>query len=66
MLILTRKVGEQIVITHPDLPGEIVVEFCQPHGNHARIGIEAHRSVRIVRAELLDETETETEPLKAA
>ena len=47
MLVLTRKVGEEIVI------GEgITVSIVAIHGNRVRIGIDAPLGVTIRRAEL--------------
>ena len=47
MLILTRKVGEQIVIDD-----NIVVTIVAIDGNKIRLGIEAPKSVRVDRAEV--------------
>ncbi len=47
MLVLTRKVGERIVID-----GSIVVEVLKHQGNGVRIGIQAPAGVRILRQEL--------------
>ena len=50
MLVLHRKVSEQIVL-NPGQPGEIVVEIVEVRGGGVRVGIEAPDSVKIVRAE---------------
>jgi carbon storage regulator CsrA len=47
MLVLTRKVHEQIMIG-----SDVIVTIVRLHGNAARIGIEAPRHVRVVRGEL--------------
>jgi carbon storage regulator len=47
MLVLTRKVGEQIVIDD-----NIVVTIVAIDGNKIRLGIEAPKSVRVDRAEV--------------
>jgi carbon storage regulator len=47
MLVLTRKVGERIVIDN-----NIVLEVLSVKGNRIRLGIEAPPSVNIVREEL--------------
>jgi len=47
MLVLTRGIGEQIVID-----GNIVVTIVSIDGNKARLGIQAPRSVRVDRAEV--------------
>jgi carbon storage regulator len=48
MLVLTRKVGERIVV--PDLGMTITV--LEVHGNQVRIGIDAPREVTVLREEL--------------
>lgn len=47
MLILSRKIGEQIVID-----GHIVVTVSAIKGNQVRIGITAPRGIRVDRAEI--------------
>ena len=47
MLVLTRKVGEQIVID-----GNIIVTVTAVDGNKVRIGVSAPPKVRIDRAEI--------------
>jgi carbon storage regulator len=48
MLVLTRKVGERIVIDD-----SIIVEVLEVQGNRVRIGIQAPQGVTILRQELL-------------
>jgi len=48
MLVLTRKVGERIMIGNG-----IVVTVTAVHRNQVRIGIEAPRSMTVLRAELI-------------
>jgi carbon storage regulator CsrA len=48
MLVLTRKVGERIMIGNG-----IVVTVTSVHRNQVRIGIEAPRSMPVLRAELM-------------
>jgi carbon storage regulator len=48
MLVLTRKVGERIVIAD-----QIVVEVLQVVGNRVRLGIQAPSGVTILRQELV-------------
>jgi carbon storage regulator len=48
MLVLTRKVGERIVID-----GSIVVEVLEVQGNRVRIGVQAPPEVPILRQELV-------------
>jgi len=47
MLVLTRKLHEQILIG-----SDITVTIVRVHGNAVRIGIEAPRHVRVIRGEL--------------
>lgn len=50
MLVLTRKLGETIVID-----GSIRVQVVAIRGNHVKLGIAAPESVGIVREELIGE-----------
>jgi carbon storage regulator len=50
MLVLSRKVGEKIVID-----GNITVEVVKIHGNRITLGIDAPTSIRILRGELQDQ-----------
>ena len=54
MLVLTRKVGEQIVIGQG--MDKVYITVLAFKGNQVKIGIEAPRSIRILRVEL-DDTE---------
>ena len=49
MLVLTRRIGEEIVIG-----GDIRVTVLEVHGNKVRIGVEAPKSVRVDRQEIHD------------
>ena len=48
MLVLSRKLGERIVINN-----DIVIEVLSIKGNQIRLGINAPSGVRILREELL-------------
>ena len=48
MLVLTRKAGETITID-----GDIVVQVVQVRGKQVRIGIDAPKSKKVHRGELL-------------
>jgi carbon storage regulator len=53
MLVLSRRVGESIVI------GEVVtVTILEVRGDIVRVGIDAPRSVAVHRTELLEQLET--------
>lgn len=47
MLVLSRKVGEKLVID-----GNITVEVIRVHGNRVALGISAPAEVRVLRGEL--------------
>jgi carbon storage regulator len=49
MLVLTRKIGERIVIND-----RIVIEVVQVKGNRIRLGIQAPEDAVILREELLN------------
>jgi carbon storage regulator len=49
VLVLSRRTGEQLVIG-----GDIVVTVIEVRGDGVRLGIDAPRSVRVHRAEVLD------------
>jgi carbon storage regulator len=49
MLVLTRRVGEEIVIA-----GHIRVSVVTVHGHRVRLGITAPPSVNVVRMELFE------------
>ncbi len=51
MLVLTRKVGESIVIA-----GDIVVTVLELRGGQVRLGVEAPKEVSIHRSEVQDQT----------
>jgi len=50
MLVLTRAVGEEIVIS-----GDIRVKVLSVHGQRVRLGITAPPSVQVARQELLEQ-----------
>jgi carbon storage regulator len=55
MLVLTRKIGEQLVID-----GDIVVTVIAVEGNKVRLGIKAPKCVRVDRAEIHQRRQEET------
>lgn len=59
MLLLARKVGEAICIGERE--NAVWVKVTEIVGKQARIGITAPRHVPIVRTELLESKERETE-----
>jgi len=50
MLVLTRKVGERVVIG-----GSVVVEVIEVRAGRVRFGIQAPQGVTVLRQELLQE-----------
>lgn len=50
MLVLTRKIGESLVID-----GEITIKVSQIQGNRVRLCIDAPKSHRVVRSEIQKE-----------
>ena len=62
MLVLTRKVGEQVLIGE-----DIVVTVLDVRGDSIRIGFDAPRGIKIQRAEMIAEvTEANKEAAAAA
>jgi carbon storage regulator len=61
MLVLSRKVGEKVVIG-----GDIVLTVVEIDGNRIRLGIDAPGDVRILRAELADWMEQPAAPSRPA
>ena len=60
MLVLSRKVGNRVVIG-----GNIEVTVVQIHGNRVRLGISAPSQVSIDRFEVLHESIVASETLQA-
>lgn len=56
MLILTRNIGESIVIGD-----DVVVRVLSVKGNQVRIGVDAPRSVSVHRSEIYDRVQKEKE-----
>lgn len=54
MLILSRKIGESLVIGE-----EIVVTLLEQRGGQIRIGIDAPRTVKVYRKEIHDQIQKE-------
>ncbi len=58
MLVLTRRIGERIVIND-----QVVLEVLQVKGNRIRLGIQAPPGLSILREELLSrESQVEVAP----
>lgn len=61
MLVLSRRVGERLVIG-----GDIVVTVIEVRSDGVRLGIDAPRSVRVHRAEVLEAISSANEAAVAA
>lgn len=59
MLCLYRKCGEKIYLVHEQTGERIELTMLEHSKAKGRIGIDAPQGWRILRAELLDEPETE-------
>ena len=57
MLVLTRSVGERLVIND----GEIKISVLEVKGNQVRIGIDAPRSVSVHREEVFEKIRADRE-----
>ena len=57
MLILTRKVGETLMVGE-----DVTVTVMAVHGNQVRIGINAPRDVAVHREEIYDRVQAEKAP----
>ena len=66
MLTLSRKKGQTIVFRHPELSDDIVVEVVDGRKGKVQLGSTAPDDVKILRGELLLDTETDPESRKAA
>jgi carbon storage regulator CsrA len=53
MLVLSRREGEAIILETSD--GPITIRLTEYNGNQTRVGVEAPRSVKVLREELLDD-----------
>ena len=61
MLLLTRKIGESIIID-----GDIKITIADIQGNQIRIGIDAPKEVKVYREEIVERMKAETERGKDA
>ena len=57
MLVLTRRVGERLIIGD-----EIVITIARCRGNQVNIGIDAPADISIHREEVYDRIQSESEP----
>ena len=53
MLVLSRREGEAIILETSD--GPITIRLTEYNGSQTRVGVEAPRSVKVLREELLDD-----------
>ena len=62
MLILTRRLGDSVLLKYPG--GQITVTYLSqqgPDGSEIRVGFDAPKDVNIVRSEILDRYPTDTQ-----
>jgi len=57
MLVLTRSVGERLIINE----GEIKLNVLEVKGNQVRLGIDAPKHISIHREEIFNRIQNETE-----
>jgi carbon storage regulator len=57
MLVLTRKVGQSLVID-----GDIRITITRVNGNRVKVGVEAPMECKVIRGELLDD-ENNSQPV---
>jgi carbon storage regulator len=55
MLVLSRREGEAIILETSD--GTITVRLTEYNGSQTRVGVDAPASVRVLREELLEESQ---------
>ena len=61
MLLLTRKIGETIIID-----GGIKITVADIQGSQIRIGIDAHKEVKVYREEIVKRMQAEADSSKDA
>ncbi|MEG2770062.1 MAG: carbon storage regulator [Oscillospiraceae bacterium] len=61
MLILSRKLGESIIIKLPDSDREIEIMISEISGDKVKVGINADKEIKILRKELVQTTEVNIE-----
>lgn len=57
MLLLTRYIGESIIIGEGE--GKIIMTVVAIHGNQVRVGIEAPKSIAVHREEVYERIQAE-------
>jgi len=59
MLVMTRPVGQGLYVEVEDGGTKIAVKIIAIRGNQVRVGIDAPPSVKVVRADVMDEESQE-------
>lgn len=62
MLVLTRSVGERLIIND----GQITLNVLEVKGNQVRLGIEAPRHISVHREEIYKRIQNETKSTETA
>ena len=57
MLVLTRSIGERLIINN----GEVKISILEVKGNQVRLGIDAPRNVSVHREEIFNRIKSEEE-----
>ena len=66
MLVLTRRIGESIMIGDPKKPEECIeVQVADVRGDHMRIGVNAPRAVTVDRKEIWEDKRRQTAAAEA-
>lgn len=61
MLVITRKIGESVIID-----GNIEIRILDAHGDKVRVGITAPKEMQVMRSELLDTQNSNREAVTSA
>jgi sRNA-binding carbon storage regulator CsrA len=64
MLVLERRINEDVVLTIPGWKRPIIVRVCKLGNGWAKIGFDGPSSVRIARREIIKEEGTESQGKK--
>ena len=66
MLVLTRRIGETVIIGDPKKPEKCIeVQVVEAHGDQVRIGINAPHSVTVDRKEICEDKRRQTAAAEA-
>lgn len=66
MLVLTRRLGQSIIITDPKTGDKITVTVADVRGDQVRVGVQAPRHLTVDRAEVAARKDAEKRPERSA